>query len=304
MPGQSRKIPRDWSCCLEGELFPMIEFGNLYYFIFLLAGAGIFTLVWFLLKDRSDKTKKLVLFIWLMLNFSLHFFKQLLPGYTLPHSLHKSTAENICAVSTLCFPFIMLLKKDHPLRDFMFFIGLSGGLGAFLYPTEAMGEPLTNPDVYRFYFCHFTLAAVPVLSAALGLYKPRMKRFWVIPLLFLCCETVIFINEAVLVSTGIVNSTPAQFFDRDVRNNGFVFGPTSDMAFLGNALSAVVPSFMKRDLTGLFAEGEMYWPVLWLLIPGYVYFSPLWVLMCLPSHLREKIAGRKSGTEPGLEAGA
>ena len=92
MPGQSRKIPRDWSCCLEGELFPMIEFGNLYYFIFLLAGAGIFTLVWFLLKDRSDKTKKLVLFIWLMLNFSLHFFKQLLPGYTLPHSLHKSTA--------------------------------------------------------------------------------------------------------------------------------------------------------------------------------------------------------------------
>ena len=57
----------------------MIEFGNLYYFIFLLAGAGIFTLVWFLLKDRSDKTKKLVLFIWLMLNFSCTFSSSFCP---------------------------------------------------------------------------------------------------------------------------------------------------------------------------------------------------------------------------------
>ncbi|MBO2516174.1 MAG: hypothetical protein CW338_02705 [Clostridiales bacterium] len=272
----------------------MVELGNIYYFMFLLAGAGIFCLVYFLLRGRDDRTKKTVFFIWLMLNFSLHFLKQLIPGYSLPDSLHKSTAENICAVSTLFFPFIMLLKKENPLRDFMFFIGVAGGMGAFLYPTEAFGRALNEPDIYRFYFCHFTLGAVPLLSELLGLYRPRMRRFWVIPLLFLCCEAVIFLNEAVLASTGIVSSTPAQFFDRDIRNNGFVFGPTSDMAGLGNILTAVVPSFMKRDITGLFGGGEMYWPVVWLLIPGFVYFTPLWLIMCLPAHLRDKIrAGRK-----------
>ena len=271
----------------------MVELGNPYYFLFLLSGIAIFVLFWLCLRKKSEDTKKNVLFIWLLLNFLLHFLKQLLPGYDLPGTLHKSTAENICAVSTLCFPFIMLLKKDHPLRDFMFFIGITGGMGAFLYPTEAFGRSLGEPDLYRFYFCHFTLGAVPLLSAALGLYRPRMKRFWVIPLLFLCWEAVIFLNEAVLVATGIVNSTPAQFFDRDIRNNGFVFGPTSDMAALGNILTAVVPPFMKKDVSGLLGGGEMYWPVLWLLIPGFVYFVPLWLLMCLPLWLREKITHRK-----------
>lgn len=260
----------------------MIEIGNTAYFLFWAGAAALFTGIWLLLRRTSEKTQRTALFVWLLLNFLLHFFKQLLPGYELPRDLYKSTAENICAVSTLAFPFLFLTRKESSLHDFMFFIGIAGGLAAFLDPTEAVGKTWTEPEVWRFYFCHFTLFSVPMLTAILDLRRPKLTAFWKIPLLFLALEAVVLLNEALLAAAGQVSSDPAVFFYRGHRNHALVFGPKPDMGTFGSILSAVVPGFMKKDIFGIARGADMYWPVVWLLIPGYVFLAPLYAVLCLP----------------------
>lgn len=152
----------------------MIEVGNVYYFIELLIPVIVISVTYHLLKNKTLNFQYTYLFIWCLLGFILHFAKQLV--YQDISQLSKSTAENICAVSTLVFPFIMMIKKKNVLHDFMFLIGLVGGGAGLLYPTEALGESLFTFETIRFYFCHMSLLAIPLLLALLNIREPDLKN--------------------------------------------------------------------------------------------------------------------------------
>lgn len=262
----------------------MIEVGNFLYFLEIIIIALIIVIIYFLLRNKSQKTQFMFLWIWCFLGFILHFVKQLV--YLDPNQLHKSTAENICAVSTIVFPFIMLIRKDSVIHDFMYFIGVMGGLAGIVYPTEAINESFFAFETMRFYFCHMSLFAIPLLLAMFKIYKPRIKKWWVIPLLFLVYESIICINTAFLCFSGLVQRngyTPFQLFiDRQYLNNSFVFGPTDDMGVVGKFIGNLTLPIMKIDIFNINGGKETYWPVIWLLIPSYVLFVPLYILITLP----------------------
>lgn len=268
----------------------MIQVGNLYYFLEIASAIFIFSIVYFLLKNRSERTKFSFLLIWCFLNFALHFLKQFF--YKSPDFLHKSTAENICAVSTLCFPFIMLMKKESPLHDFMYFIGMLGGLAGIIYPTEAIGRDFLNFETMRFYFCHISLLLIPLLLAVLNIYKPKLKNVWTIPIFFLLYETIIMANTAILCFSKLVvreGFTSFQLFmSRQYMNNSFVFGPTDDTGIIGKIIGSMALPFMKLDILNINNGDITYWPVLWLIIPSIVLFVPIYLLFSLPFIIKDK----------------
>ncbi|OQC09654.1 MAG: hypothetical protein BWX74_00899 [Tenericutes bacterium ADurb.Bin087] len=269
----------------------MIEVGNVYYFIELLIPVIVISVTYHLLKNKTLNFQYTYLFIWCLLGFILHFAKQLV--YQDISQLSKSTAENICAVSTLVFPFIMMIKKKNVLHDFMFLIGLVGGGAGLLYPTEALGESLFTFETIRFYFCHMSLLAIPLLLALLNIREPDLKKWWVMPLLFLAYETIIMLNTALLTFTGLATRegfTPLQLFiDRQYLNNSFVFGPTPDMGIVGETIGNMTFPFMKTDIFNLTNGDEFYWPIIWLLIPSYIIFVPLYTVLALPFRKKHEV---------------
>ncbi|HEY8405291.1 MAG TPA: hypothetical protein VIK67_00300 [Acholeplasma sp.] len=262
----------------------IIKVGNFYYGLELLLAFTIMILCYVFLRNKSSKYQYRFLLIWSFVGFGLHFLKQFI--YWDINMLGRSTAENICAVSTLIFPFIMLKKKKTILHDFMFFIGIIGGLAGLLYPTEAIGRMIYDFETLRFYFCHMSLFAIPLLLAVFRLQTPRIEKWYLIPLCFLGYELIICINTAFLTFTGLATregfTAFELFISRQYLNNSFVFGPTPDMGILSAFMDGLALPFMKVDIFNINHGDLFYWPVLWLLVPSYVLFSPLYILFTIP----------------------
>lgn len=269
----------------------MVQIGNFYYFFFIGIATGVITGLYFLLRNRSRKVQYNTLCVILFLNLGLHFIKLLFPPYRyeFPQSWEKITFINICAASTLLFPFIFLIKKHTVLHDYMYFIGFCGGFGALILPTEAIGKSPFVFDVIRFYLCHMTLISVPLLAAMLNVYRPRLEKAYAIPLLFLAHETIIFINEIILVSSGLIECTTAEFFDRAFRNSSFIFGPLPEADGIAGIITILVPRVFTQDLFGINGGVGFYWPIVWLVIPALIYLPLAYIILAAPFSRKKRI---------------
>lgn len=263
----------------------MVKFGNFYYFLFIFLAIIIWTIFYFLFRNKSQKVQYKVLLILSILNIILHFSKILFEPYfsQLPGSIRKITFENICACSTLIMPFVLLIRKNKWLNNYFFFIGLAGGIGALFYPTEALNKTVFTFDVLRFYYCHITLCLIPALAGSWRLYVPEYKKFYQIPLMFLTIETLILINEFILYKVGIGVSSITDFFSTEVRNSSFVFGPTPELyEFSKKTLLIFVPKIFTMNVFDVPGLTTLYWPVIWLIIPCFIYFPIVYELLVLP----------------------
>ncbi len=276
-----------------------VELGNGYYFLFIGLAVALIVLGYFLLKNKSYKFKYNTLLTILFINFALHFIKIFFePAKSdFPFSLRNLTFENICAGSTLIFPFLFLQKKYNFLHDYTFFIGCWGGLAALFYPSVALGNSPFVFETLRFYLCHTILIGVPLLSAMLGVHKPtfNLKKFWVIPTCFLVHETLIFLNEIFLISVGLVETNLATFLSADgVRNASFVFGPIPTYEAFSKILTFFTPSFMTKDIFMINGGVDFYWPILWMVIPVFIYLPIVYAVTTIPFWLPNYIRKRKA----------
>ncbi len=270
--------------------------GNGFYFIYIAAALVYIAALALIAKRLSRKAARALFLALLFFNFALHFLKQAFPPYIndFPGSLKSSGLQNLCAVSTVFFPFIYLFKKQNVLHDYAYFIGLCGGLGALFYPTEALGYSPVAFDTLRFYFTHINLLAVPLAAAVSGIYVPRLKMFWAVPLLFLAQQTVIFLYELFLVGVGAVQADVAKFLDAGFRNSSFTFGVRSDFAAVKFLFDPLVPAFFKTDAFNINGGKPFYFPVLWMIVPAFVYLIPVYVIISSPFWIISALKTRRS----------
>jgi len=224
-----------------------------------------------LLKNKSKLFINRFIFGLLLSAFVLHFSKLLFEPYfsELPQSIRKITFENICAVSTLVFPWFYLSKKKI-LLDYMVVIGMLSGLAALVVPTEALGKPPFTFDVLRFYYSHIVIFLSPFLMVVTKIYQFNYRRIFLVPLMFYVILLIILINEIILMQIGYVESDLNSLLDPNYRNSSFIFGPTMYFQNVKWILTMWVP---KIFLTGPNAGQVLYWPIIWLIIPAYIYIS-------------------------------
>ncbi|MBR2616997.1 MAG: hypothetical protein IKC56_02035 [Clostridia bacterium] len=275
-----------------------VKVGNAWYFMFIALGVIATIGLYFLLRGKSYRTKYNVLYGIIIANFILHFLKLAFQPYRgeLPASIRKVSFENICAVSTLIFPFLYRSRKQA-VKNYVFFIGVVGGLAAFLYPTNAIEQTTINFDTFRFYINHWGLVAVPLVSACVGIIKVNYKKCWVAPVFFLIIEYVILFNEVAVMKLGWLNWTETNtqtLLDRNFRNNSFVFGPMDAYGKVTGFITAFVPDFMTKSVFGLNGGIDFYWPVVWMIIPAFIYLPLFFLALAAPFTYKEMYADGKA----------
>lgn len=282
-----------------------LKVGNIPYFLYIAFTAFALFLLVFLLRKRSDKTKRIVLLSLLFFNFALHFLKQAFPPYIdrFPTSFAQSTMQNICAVSTVLFPFFYLFKKQNILHDYAYFIGVVGGAAGVFYPTETFNKPPLAFDTIRFYVCHIILLIVPLSAAILNMYRPRLKMFWAIPFMFLLWQAIICANDYTLIATGLVKGTFKDLFNPGFRNSSFTFGIRPEFSWSKPFFDPFIPSFFKTDAFNLNDGNPFYFPVLWLIGPAFIYFIPFYIIVSSPFWICDLVKKKKNSTptRPFLE---
>lgn len=268
-----------------------VEFFNLPYFIFLFAGFGILVGLHFLLRNKSLKTKKMVIGGLLLANLALHFLKLTFPPYSTDpdKAMRDIWFINICAVSVISFP-IYFFSKSNTLKDFMFYLGaISGGL-ALLIPTEALGEAIWQLDLFRFYIAHTIILVAPVLMVSLGVHKLDYKRIWKMPFVMMGVMMFIMLQQILQSELGIVSLRDGDFLDINYKNPSLIWGPgDSELAVL---FTIFTPEFLTVVPWGAFAGQTKYWPLLWIMPAIIIYFIALPLLLCLPwesKHIKQDL---------------
>lgn len=248
-----------------------LEVGNIWYFFYIVVCGGIAAAGFFPFRKATEKKKYIYVLTLSFVNFALHFLKLLLPEYQyFPMSLRKCTFENICAVSVLIYPFVMMSKSDTA-KDYVVFLGMIGGAAAIFVPTGAWGHPPFRLESIRFYLSHILLFMQAFYTLMLGLHRPSYKRFWRVPISFFLILGVITLNEFVLRATGFTEETLDQMVgDPTASRNGiFIFGLPENMESKLGFLTAVVPDFMKHGFG--YRSGDFLWPWVWLFWPIITY---------------------------------
>ena len=270
----------------------MVEYFNFFYFLYIGFALGLLLLLYFLLRKKRKKTAETVLFCLFFANFSLHFLKLFSDHYQqwMPYAIRTITPENVCALSVLVFPWFFL-SRNKILRDYMFFMGFMSGLGATLIPVDAIGNNPFEFEVMRFYTSHILLWVLPLLMVLLKVHTLNYRRILKVPFVGYAVLCVILANEIILIGTGFV--PPEFLFSNDVHNSALIFGPLADVAFLGALFTPLTPSVFLTMPLGPDAGAPFYWPILWLVIPFFIYFSALALLLSLPfehKRIRKDIA--------------
>ena len=244
-----------------------VEYGNFVYYLMILFMIATSIGCVYLLANKSEKFSSNFIFGLLLSAFILHFIKLLFEPYrsNLPNSITAITFENLCAVSTIVFPWFYLSKNKF-LRDYVVIVGIISGMAVFILPTEAQGKVFLSFDVMRFYYGHLILFLAPMLMLYTRQHEMKLSRIFFIPFILYGTFTLMFFNEVFLTFVGIVDGSMETILDPNFRNPSFVFGPTDDFQHVAWVLTMFVPTPLKT-----LSIGGGYLPVIWLIIPLYIY---------------------------------
>ncbi len=258
---------------------------NGWYFFWLLLSAGTITGLYFLLRNKSTKTQKAVLFGLLAFGLLLHFLKVFIPPYSVDEArnLRDSWFINICGANIALFPF-MFWSKNQKVKDYMFYIGVLSGLIALFYPQEPIaktnqaGEQL---DIIRFYYHHWMVLAVPLLMVLFKHHTVSYKRLLSAPTGLLLLMLFIMLNQIFQSELGYIPLRDRNnFFGIGYKNTSYIWGPGTNDA-IGNFLAMFTPEFFKTVPVGQYAGQLKYWPWFWLIVPVYLLVTPLSFMIAL-----------------------
>ncbi len=259
-----------------------IQMFNGWYFLFLAISIGGFVGLYFLLKNKSQKTIKIVLFCILVFAIVLHFLKFLFPPYSQNSemNLRDSWFINICGANLALFPFIFLSKNNH-LKDYMLYFGLFGGIIAVAYPMEPMLKANQSAewiDIIRFYIHHNIIWYVPLLMLLLKVHAISYKRVWSTPITLLLVMLFIMLNQIFQSELGFIPTRGDDILHIPYVNNSLIWGPDGNLSKL---IEWAVPSFFKTIPVGPHAGEAKYWPWFWLIFPAFIILIPLCFLISL-----------------------
>ena len=183
----------------------ILKYGSLAHILSIVTPIILIVIFYFFLRNKTQKTQKVVIFILIMINVLQHLLKSYVwfPLYHGIFDLRNSSFCNVCASLILLSP-IAFLSKSSSFKDSIFFIGTLSGIMSLWIISIYNGHTILTIDYLRYFSCHALLMVTSTLPVFLGLQTVRVENFWKVGLFFLGVEAIVFLDNFIIL--GFENS--------------------------------------------------------------------------------------------------
>lgn len=256
----------------------LINYGSFWHVASILFALSLCAALFFLLRGKSRKMQKTVIYAVMALNVFQHLLKTLIyPQYEGLGFTSLSTAYNMCATLILLSPLAMLINF-RPLKNFVFYIGSVAGFIVILVPYWSIGKPVTDPDFIRSFICHTMLFISSMLPLLLGIHKPSYKCAFELGIGFLFAILIIILNDALCILLGIYPGIEGLTLADALYRISPVwsFGPPEEFSWVVR----LVDIFSPDAFTGNGGKTPLV-PLLWYAIPLYVGITLIALPICI-----------------------
>lgn len=242
----------------------IIQIGSFAWFLALLIAIGFTVGTYFLLRRRSERVQKIVIYVLVLVNVFQHLFKHRIWSRSPDAAFGiENTLYNVCAF--LIMTSAVIYFTHGAWRDFITYVGTVAGMIAMIVPYWLLGNTLLNLGVVRFYFCHTLLFATSLLPALLGHHKVKLRNFPKIGLCFLAALVVIFVDQILSYYVFHHITDPQALYEALMKKNDvWMLYPPSEFPSLVRFITFFTPDiFLPQGDRG-------YTPILWYAIPLYL----------------------------------
>lgn len=238
-----------------------IRYGSFAYFLYIVIALGLTAGVYFLLRKRSEKTKKITVFCLMLVNTLQHFFKFIIwPHLWSTGFGHVNTLCNMCAFLIVVSPLVFLIGNDT-WKNFITYVGSVAGMIAMVVPHWFIGLPAFSWEALRFYFCHTFLFMTSILPVLLSIYKINYRNFWKLPFLLFFGMIIIVFNDFVCVSIGFLDGKEDFYGTLYSLNPMFIMHAPEAFPIMGKICAVFTPKALENVA------------FLWLVIPMYILIA-------------------------------
>lgn len=258
----------------------IMQYGNFAYFFYPILVIAFTVGAYFLLRRRTERTKRIVLLAMMLVNILQHFLKKFIyPQYWgTAFDWRICTAYNLCALLIIIAP-LVLLGRSALWKDFLILFGTNAGVVTMAVPYWYIGETIWQWDVFRYYFCHGLLSSSSLLIALLGLRRPDWRNFWKIPFMFFLSLILVCFNDIVVWAVRGAEGDLWQVLYG--YNPCWLFHPIEQFGFIVPVIDFFTPDVFMGDL----ATGEPFTPLMWYFIPMYLLIAVLaFIITALADH--------------------
>lgn len=267
----------------------MIEYTNIYMYIVI--GICILLPILFdvIFHKKELKTKKLILFIMTLFNFTLHFVKLIdtETNNVFPINIYSLSPYCICAISVLISPFV-IYSKNSSFKNYVFILSTLGGLLALLFSNGLYGGRENLFETIRYIICHVLLTIIGILAYKWKVVEAKVKYVFFVPLYWIIEMTIIFLNELLFHKLGLTTTSEALFWSAEFYNASLVFGPRESMMGFLQYFMFMVPDVFRTNYFNVECVGQFYMPVLWEIIPSFTLIPLIYLIFMLFTKIGKK----------------
>lgn len=243
----------------------MLDIFSFTYFLWVIAAVVLFVIVFYGLRNKSEKFQHWFLFSLTVLAWIIHFSRWWLEPNLL---IHEMFMKDLCGFSTLVYPFFML-SKNKIFKDYMFFVGGFFALHSLLYPNNIEGDPIWVFNTIRFFFAHFILVSVPLLLVLWKAHIPNIKNLGYMVLFVLIGGIYNMALSAFFVEVGL----------SDYLINYMGLWGNSDSVY---KYAEILAPFLRYTVIENGIEISKPIPFFYMIPALLVFYVPIWILMALP----------------------
>ena len=180
-----------------------LEYYSPTHILMLLAAPIIFCIFYFSLRNRTEKTKRVVLLCLAIFNALIYIAYKIVMAFTFDvFIILKELPLHLCNLNLILIP-LAILTNNKLLMSYLYYVGLLAAFaGIMFFDSVFLGKNVFSFVVLVYFIYHAILLVFPLLLVSLKLFTPSLSYVWKALVVLVSLALIMHLVNLLFIHTG------------------------------------------------------------------------------------------------------